>query len=708
VRQVTQRLKDGHIEVIDVPVPAMSEHEVLIVLRASLVSAGTERAKVATAQKSLIGKARARPDQVSQVLAKARTDGVRSTLDTVRARLSEPSSLGYSAAGIVVAVGARVGGLAPGDRVACGGGDRAVHAEVVSVPGNLCVKLAPAVAFESGAFATVGAIAMHGVRRADVRLGERVAVIGLGLVGQLTGMLLRASGISVVGIDVDGHQCRRATQCGAADAAYARESLGAALPNDAGNCDAVIITAATRSSDPITLAARLARDRARVVVVGDVGMTVPRSAYYDKEIDIRLSRSYGPGRYDVDYEERGLDYPVGYVRWTEQRNMQAIVDLLESGRVDVGQLIAHRFPVEEAPAAFATLLESEESPLGIVLEYGHEPAILEGEGPVPRLENADPMRAGLVGVGSFARRILIPAAEGAGFTIVAASSARGLSAASVAAGRAQTDAVTTDELLGDASISTVLVATRHSSHADLAERALTSGRAVFVEKPPALTRDELARLVRARDRAAAPLFVGFNRRYSPVWDHVDRYLGRSAGRQVVIRINAGPLAEDHWLNDPLVGGGRLIGEGCHFIDLACWLVGGVPEQVTCVASERGRAARRAPGSFSVGLGFADGSIAAISYLEAGAPRLAKEYIEVHANGKSAVVDDFRSVGLRGRGKSSRIKLHGQDKGHKAQLVAFARAVRGDLPAGVDPLATMAVTLAAAEALERDSPIRLSD
>ena len=381
MKQVTQRLRDGSISVIDVPIPVVLPHGVLVDVRSSLLSAGTERSKINTGRQSLIGKARARPDQVRQVMEKARRDGVRETIRTVRSRLDEPSALGYSAAGVVLAVGSRVRDLAPGDRVACGGADYAVHAEVDHVPSNLCVPLPDEVDFESGAFATVGSIAMHGVRQAAVHLGETVAVIGLGLVGQLTGQLLRAAGCRVVGIDLSPALLERSRSVGAADITFEPSQLSDdALPAEAQGCDAIVITAATPSSDPVRLAAQLARDRAKVVIVGDVGLEIPRAPYYDKELDLRLSRSYGPGRYDSEYEERGLDYPVGYVRWTERRNLQSFVELVASGRLDVKGLITGRFSVEDAEVAYRELISASASPLAMIISY--EPSSLSA--PIPK------------------------------------------------------------------------------------------------------------------------------------------------------------------------------------------------------------------------------------------------------------------------------------------------------------------------------------
>src|ERR1022692_515837 len=370
MKQVSLRLRDGRIDVLDVPPPTLTPDGVLIDVRASLLSVGTEKSKVQAGRENLIGKARARPDQARQVIEKARQDGVRQTLQTVRARLDQPTALGYSSAGVVLEVGARVRGLAPGDRVACGGGDHAVHADVVQVPGNLCVPLPDSVSFEGGAFATVGSVAMHGVRQADIRLGERVVVIGLGLVGQLSGQILRAAGCHVVGIDLSDSLLKKALETKAADIAFNRNALNEQeLPADVMNSDAVIITAATKSNDPINLAARLCRDRARVVVVGDVSIDVPRAPYYEREIELRLSRSYGPGRYDREYEERGLDYPIGYVRWTEQRNMSSFVELLASDRMAVDDLILERVPVARASEAYERLVSAAGSPLGIVLQY---------------------------------------------------------------------------------------------------------------------------------------------------------------------------------------------------------------------------------------------------------------------------------------------------------------------------------------------------
>ena len=499
MKQVVQRLRNGRVEVIDVPPPQLGPGGVLVDVRASLLSAGTERAKVEAGRQSLIGKARSRPEQVQQVLDKVRRDGIREAAAVVRARLDEPSTLGYSAAGVAIAVGPRVRGICPGDRIACAGGDYAVHAEIDHVPSNLCVRLPSDVTFAHGAFATVGSIALHGVRQAEVRLGERVAIIGLGLVGQLTAQLVKASGCTVFGFDLAEDLVQLALEQGSIDAAAGSE------------CDAVIITAATKSSDPIELAAELCRDRGRVVVVGDVGMQIPRAAFYAKEIELRLSRSYGPGRYDTEYEERGLDYPLGYVRWTEQRNMGAFLDLVAAGKVTLDPLITHRAGIDEAPEAYERLLSADRSPLGIVLEYEETelPSTDQGRrNPVTpdALENA-----GVIGAGSFAQRILIPGLGRSGFRLAAVASASGLSARAAMDRFGFDRATTAEEVIDDRSVGLVAIATRHASHARLAADALRAGKLVFVEKPPCLNPAELADL-----RAAARrLGVAADRRIQP-------------------------------------------------------------------------------------------------------------------------------------------------------------------------------------------------
>ena len=698
--QVVQRLKNGRVEVLDVPEPVLSPDGVLVDVCASLISAGTERSKIETGRKSLVGKARSRPDDVRQVVEKARRDGLVETVQAVRARLAEPSPLGYSSAGVVRAVGSRVRGLVPGDRVACAG-DGAAHAEVDSVPAQLCVRLPDAVPFEAGAFSTLGSIAMHGVRQADVRLGERVAVIGLGLVGQLTGQILRAAGCTVIGIDLSGELVGLALESGAADVAYVRSALDSSIPADATGCDAVVITAATASSDPLLLAPELCRDRGRVVLVGDVRIEFPRAPYYAKELDLRLSRSYGPGRYDREYEERGLDYPIGYVRWTERRNMAAFVGLLASGKVDVEPLIRRRVKIAEADAAYEELLAGS-SPLGIVIEYPErEPA----PPPISARPSERPATGavGVIGTGSFATRILIPALARAGFEIGAVASASGVSAQSVAASLDSTRAVTPDELLSDPDLGLVVVATRHDSHAELAARALRAGKAVFVEKPPALNEEELQMLREARDETGLPLAVGFNRRFAPLARELRDHVRGHGPIELLYRVNAGRLASDHWLSDPLVGGGRLVGEGCHFVDLACWIVGCCPSLVSAHVQPEADLPVAGAQSFVVGLRFPDGSLATILYSAGGASGLPKEYLEAHSGGRSAVLDDYRQLDLRDGRRHRRVRGRGGDKGHLAQFEHLRRVLAGeavdDEPA---PLDTMRVTLQALRAAAEDA------
>jgi predicted dehydrogenase len=710
MKQVSQRLRDGRIEVLEVPPPQLRAEGVLVGVRASLVSAGTERKKVETGRQSLAGKARSRPDQLRQVLEKAKRDGVVDTVQAVRARLEQPSPLGYSAAGIVLAAGERVADLVPGDRVACAGAGYASHAEIDYVPANLAVPVPEGVDLDQAAFATVGSIALHGIRQADVRVAERVAVIGLGLVGQLAGQILRASGCRVVGIDLDAELVRLALATGGADVAYPRGDLDGDLPREAQGCDAVVVTAATASADPVELAARLCRDRGRIVVVGDVGLQIPRAAFYEKELELRLSRSYGPGRYDPEYEERGLDYPVGYVRWTERRNMAAFLDLVAAGQVVVEPLIGERVPVEEAPAAYDRLVSAEGSRLGILISY----AGVEKPAPTPvptgRPAVGTARAAGVIGAGSFATRVLIPGLVKAGFSLDAVASASGLSARGAADRAAIQRTLAPDELIADDGVGLVAIATRHDSHASLALAGLRAGKAVYVEKPPALSEDELEELRAARRESGRPLAVGFNRRHAPLARELRDQLRATGGPlELLLRVNAGALPPGHWANDPIEGGGRLLGEGCHFVDLACWLVGTLPARVSCtMRPEPGRPLAAAE-SFSVALDFPDGSLASLVYAVRGSTGLGKEYVEGHAGGRSAVLDDFKTLTVFGEGRPSRRRSRKSDKGHEAQFAALRRWLDGtEEPEGPDPLETMAVTLTALRAAEAGATLRFGD
>jgi predicted dehydrogenase/threonine dehydrogenase-like Zn-dependent dehydrogenase len=700
---VTQRLRDGRISVVDVPAPELRPEGVLVSVRSSLVSTGTERKKVETARKSLVGKARSRPDDVRRVLEKARRDGIGETIHAVRTRLEQPAPLGYASAGVVLVAGARVADMVPGDRVACGGGGYAVHAEIAYVPANLAVPVPEGLNFDAAAFATIGAIALHAVRQADVRIGERVAVIGLGLLGQLAGQILRAAGCRVVGIDLSDNLVQRALREGAADSGYAREELDAGLPADARRCDAVLITAATMSSDPVRLAAKLCRDRARVVVVGEVGLDVPRVDYYEKELDLRTSRSYGPGRYDREYEERGLDYPLGYVRWTQRRNMSAFLALVAGGKVSVEPLISDRVAIDDAPSAYERLMSERPSPLGIVLQY---PGVTAPAAPTALparvRQPADETRltsVGMIGAGSFATRILIPELKAAGFELDSVASGNGLSARAAADRFGFRRAASVDEVLADPAVGIVVIATRHASHAQLAVAALRSGKHVFVEKPPTLDADELEQLRAAREESQRLLTVGFNRRYAPLAVELREHVRRpELPFELVYRVNAGRLEESHWLNDLDEGGGRLLGEGCHFIDFACWLGGSPPTRVACTMNPDEGKPLAAAQSFCVTLSFGDGSLATILYAADGADELAKEYLEVHAGRRSGVLEDFRRLMLYGGGRTRSSGTRGSpDKGHRAQLVALRARLSGAPDRDVDPLDSMAATLAALDA-----------
>jgi predicted dehydrogenase/threonine dehydrogenase-like Zn-dependent dehydrogenase len=710
VKQLTQRARGGNIEVIDVPAPRLRAGWVLVENRYSLISAGTERNKVELGKKNLLQKARARPDLVRKVVDRARVEGVRATVAVTRERLATLAPIGYSSAGVVIEVAPGVESVAPGDRVACAGGGWASHAELVAVPKNLIAKVPDGVELAQAAYATVGAIALHAVRQSEARLGERVGVIGLGLVGQLAARILTAAGCETIGVDVDDAAVELARRAGVQ--AFRRddpalEASVRAATRDLG-LDAVLLCAATSSSDPLELAAGLARDRARIVVVGEVPVRADRSLLYEKELELRLSRSYGPGRYDRDYEERGRDLPAGYVRWTEQRNLQAFVDLVAAGRLDPSELTTHVLPVDRAADAYAALAGNEESrAFGVLLEYRREDRPLAPARPL-RPRAAAGVGIGLVGGGSFARSTLVPALREAGASLVAVSTAGGLSAADVA-GRFgfERAASSPEEILEDEAIGAVVIATRHSSHASLAAAALRAGKAVFVEKPLALTSDEIED-VEAALAGGGLLMVGFNRRFAPLTRRLLDELGDAPAPVLSARVNAGPLPPDHWLHDPVEGGGRIVGEGCHFVDLLIHLAGSPAVSVHAFAVPEPERSLEASDGVVAGLRFADGGVASLVYAGGGDARLEKERIEAFWGGSSAVLDDFRRLELYRAGKRTVLKQR-QDKGHRREIAAFVRAASGldEPPMPQSYLASTRATLAVVDSLRSGLPVTLS-
>ncbi len=706
MKQVAQRLKDGELRTLDVPLPELGPYQALVLTEASLISAGTERAKVTVARESLVGKARSRPDQVKKVLEKVQRDGLKATFEAVRIQLEELSSLGYCAAGRVVRVGERMTDVRPGDLVACGS-EAAAHAEVLAVPQNLCVVVPEGVPTEQACFATLGSIALHGFRQADLRLRERVAIVGLGLVGQLTARLAKAAGCEVLGIDLDPWRLEVARAAGCVDATLLR---GDVTRGDLDQWDAVIVTAAAPSADPASLATDLARDRGRIVIVGDVKLELDRSRFYAKELELRLARSYGPGRHDVEYEQRGLDYPLPYVRWTERRNMRAFLELVAAGSVRLDDLVTHTFPIEQATAAFDLLANREERSLAIVLRYPAdialpEPAVAPARAFVP----GDAV--GFLGAGSFAQRYLIPLAKQSGLQLDRVATSSGLSAASVAERFSFVrGAATGAEILADPAINAVVVATRHDRHGPLALAALRAGKATFVEKPLCMSEAELDQIAEvACAPGAPPLVVGFNRRHAPLLVSLKRHLDGAHGPvNTLIRVNAGVLPADHWLNDPVEGGGRLLGEGCHFLDLLCQLAGSAPVAVAAQGTLREGEPLQSAQDVAVTVRFADGSLGTLLYGTAGAAAAGKELVEAHRGDRSARLDDFGRLELWGGGKARTESSRSRDKGHAAEVALFARLARGEEPVP-DPagyVTAMRITFAAIESLATGTEVRL--
>jgi len=679
MKQLLQDMRAKKPTLAEVPVPTPQPGMVLVRNAASLVSSGTERALVEFAGKSLLGKARSRPDLLRQVLDKARGEGLLNAANAAFGRLEESMPLGYSAAGTIVELGSGVAGFRVGQRVACAGGNYAVHAEYVVVPQNLLAALPDELDFESAAFTTLGAIALHGFRLAEAQLGSRVAVIGLGLLGQLAASIAQAAGCQVLGIDLDDKRVALARKRGLQ--AIARESAEqtAWSPSRGQGFDAVLVCADTESSDPIELAGEIACDRARVVAIGAVGMQVPRRTYYAKELNLIVSRSYGPGRYDPGYEEAGLDYPIGYVRWTEGRNLQAFVDLMGSAQVDVTALVSHRFPIEKANQAYE-LIRSKESFLGVLITY---PKTREKLAEVKRVRFSrvakplvkERVRLGVLGAGNFARYTMLPALKGLrGLELVGIASASGRQAADLGK-RFSFRYASSDEqeILKDKSVNAIAVLTRHNLHGHQSLAALKSGKHVFCEKPLVLTEKELTTIEKQVAGGNSPLMmVGFNRRFAPLTKQLVAFLGkREEPLAANYRVNAGPLPANHWLLDPAQGGGRLLGEGCHFIDYLTFLVGKSPVSVFTQAltdtTELGQE------NLQVTLKFADGSLGTLTYLSNGDRSLPKERLEVFCAGKVAVLDDYRALDLTHNGRTRGLR-GSQDKGHRAAWQEFIQAL----------------------------------
>ncbi|HEY9370524.1 bi-domain-containing oxidoreductase [Streptomyces sp.] len=726
MKQVVQNYKSGELAVLDVPVPGCKPGGVLVRTAYSLISTGTELMKVSEAGMSMLGKARSRPDQVAKVMQSVAVNGVPATYRKVMGKLDSYTPLGYSLCGVVEQVGAGIDDVKVGDMVACAGNEHALHAELNWVPKNLYARVPDGLAPRHAAFGTVGSIALQGVRQGEPQLGEVALVIGLGLIGQLVVQLLVASGARVVGVDPDPVRCELAEGLGAAacgDPESAAVEAAVAELTDGHGVDQVYLAAGGGSNQPVELAARLCRDRGRVVDIGKCRLDLPWNAYYEKELDVRFSRSYGPGRYDPEYELEGRDYPIGYVRWTERRNLACFLDLLARGSVDVEPLVSHIADFDDAVETYQRLKDGELKAVAVLFRYpgpvehtaeAEAPAVAVptvrrgGGAPIPARSAGAPVRLAFVGAGNYATSMLLPhLAQREGVELSTVVTTTALSAANAQRkfgfARATTDL---DAVLGDKSIDAVFVVTRHSSHAELTRKALLAGKAVFVEKPLALTEGELADVLAAVEESGNDrLQVGFNRRFAPLLQEARKRFGARTGpASLRYLVNAGRLQHGSWYLRQGAEGSRFAGEGGHFIDTASWLLDADPVSVYAVASSGNE-------DLQVVLRYPDESTATISYVTSGAPGFPKETLDLVADGKVLRLDDFvrASVYSRKRWVSSRLP-QARDKGQSGELAAFVKAVRtgGPMPVPLESLvATTAATLAVQTGLTGGAPVTLA-
>lgn len=701
MKQLTQKLGSGEMKIQEVPQPQLGAGMVLVQNHYSIISAGTEGSTVSAARKSLIGKAKERPQQVKQVIDVLKKQGPVQTYRAINKKLDSYSPLGYSSAGKVIAIGEGVDEFKVGDLVACAGVGYANHAEVVSVPINLCVLLDTGANLKDAAYNTLGAISMQGVRQADLRLGETCVIIGLGLLGQLAALILRASGVEVVGVDIDPATVDIALKNNVVDYGFTRNAAGledkiAQLTNGHG-ADAVIIAAATSSLDPINFSGAIARKKGKIVVLGAVPTGFDRDPFwYRKELELKMACSYGPGRYDLNYEEKGQDYPYAYVRWTEKRNMEAFQRLLSKGAIDISFMSTHEFAFDEAPEAYDLVLSKEEPFIGLALRYDlHK--IHEASSVITHVEASNKVSEislSFIGAGSYAQGNLLPNIP-EDVKRVGVLTNSGTTSKRVAEKFNFGFAASEEEKVLDSTTNTLFIATRHDSHGSYVRKGLLAGKHIFVEKPLCLNEQELVEIRNLKQSRGKAVMIGFNRRFSPFAKQIKSKYG-SGQMSMVYRVNAGRIPADSWIQDSEIGGGRIIGEVCHFIDFLTYINGSLPISVSTQAIDD---AEGLNDTVNISLKFANGSVGVVSYFANGGVSLAKEYVEIHASGSTAILNDFKELKFFGKGKPQRKKLLNQDKGQKAMVEEFINGLKNGGEAPIPFEEIYLVTLATFKALE---------
>lgn len=686
MKQILQNLSNGNTELAEVPCPQVRSGGLLIRSTRTLVSAGTERMLVEFGKASMLQKAKQQPEKVKQVLDKIKTDGLLQTLDAVKSKLDQPLPLGYCNAGVILEVGKGVADFQPGDRVVSNGG----HAEVVSIGQNLCAKIPDGVTDEEAAFTVLASIGLQGIRLLNPTLGESIVVTGAGLIGLMCVQMLRANGCRVLAIDFDSNKLAMAKSYGAevCDLSQGGDPEQAAEVFSRGKgVDGVIITASTKSNDPMTQAAHMCRKRGRIILVGVTGLELSRADFYEKELTFQVSCSYGPGRYDPTYEEKGQDYPLAFVRWTEQRNFEACLDLMAGGQIDVKPLISHRFKIADGESAYATLT-AEKAALGIILEYDAEKNEEELRGAFAKVAEVvakpDQPSVSVIGAGNYAGRVLIPAFHKSGAHMQAVASSGGVTAQHFAKKFGFASATTdTAALIADPASNAIAIATRHNTHARFVIDALNAGKHVFCEKPICLTDYELDEIVDAYERQRHIVMVGYNRRFAPHIVKMKQLLdSASDAKGLVMTVNAGAIPANHWTQDPDVGGGRFIGEGCHFVDLLRFLVGRPIVSVQAMMFGQNAASPVKTDKCVVTLGFADGSVGTIQYLANGHSSFPKERLEVFCADRVLQMDNYRTLTGFGWPGFSRMKLSKQDKGQEACAAAFIDTIRQGKPSPI--------------------------